>query len=220
MAPVRSARDAAAAIASAGMPMLRRSRPSTRCAEVGQRGVRVAERRVVPDPVLVGVVARLGGPGDPERRELADRGVERILQRGTLQAGDERSDQVERALAQNPGRIAAPIALDPSAGRIGGRAVQARAATGGRRRPRRMAVVAHQEGRSIADSRFQERLATGKLGVLPATATDPLIGRGACCRLRQAGGHLARVECVVEENLSPCARQPNEVEMEVVDARE
>ena len=83
-----------------------------------------------------------------------------------------------------------------------------------------MAVVAHQEGGAIADGRFQERYATRELRVLPATAADPAIGRGAGRRVRQAGGHLARIERVVEENLPPGARKPDEMDVEVVDARE
>jgi hypothetical protein len=71
--------------------------------QIGQRRVRVPHRGVRADAVAIGVIARLAGAGDAERRDLAQRGVEWIAQRCALQASHERGDRVQGGFAKDSG---------------------------------------------------------------------------------------------------------------------
>ena len=134
---------------------------------------------------------------------------------------DVRGHEVERALAQDPGRLAALVALDPSAGRD--------RASCGRGRPRRRAAADAQAewpswltGRPpLADRRLQQRPCRPPAGPRSSHGRRSSHRRGALRpRPARRAATSPAVARVVEAAPPPRARQADEVDVEVVDARD
>jgi hypothetical protein len=136
----------------------------------------------------------------------------------------DRLQQRLRGVDQETRRLAALVAHDDAAGRIGRAAIDADRGQRGRVRPRRVPVDAYQRHRMLGRRRVERGLggegAAGPEVLIPVAAGDPLAGGPHRRALADAPGDLVLGRHPAYVEAQPAARQVHEVAVRVHQSRQ